>query len=352
MNTEPTAPAFDVPTDSGMWTRPSTVAQWLLAQGVTAEAPLTIKRVGIGQSNITTLVVDTGGREWVMREPPMGTAAGSTHNLDREVRILRALAHTGVPVPPIVGTGVSPAGTPFMVMERIVGSALETEEDARSLTGAQRHALGTAVAATLAALHSLDPAILGIRVSTDPYLVRQIKRVTGAWDRVRALSRHDADWTAVRDRLADRLPENPPATIMHGDYRLSNLLVADGRITAVLDWELCTVGDPLADLAWLLDDWRAPTDPAFVMPSPTRAGGFPDRSEMITIYRDITGRPVDDLDYYRAFSQWRAASLLEGVRFRRMSGAMGSHAAIDADELEDSIGVLLESAAEQLRRAA
>ncbi|MCF6388695.1 phosphotransferase family protein [Mycobacterium sp. MBM] len=335
--------------DSGMWTQPTAVATWLLAQDSVVTAPLTITRVGIGQSNITTLVVDADGREWVMREPPAGIASGSTHNLDREAQILRALAHADVPVPHVVGTGLSPAGTPFLVMERIAGSALETEEDARSLTVTQRHALGTSVATTLAALHRLDPAILGIKISSDPYLVRQIRRVTAARDHVPAASRHDADWAAVRDRLVDHLPQDPPAVIMHGDYRLSNLLVADGRITAVLDWELCTIGDPLADLAWLLDDWRPADEPAIAMPSPTRAGGFPDRAEMIAIYRDITGHRVDDLDYYRAFTQWRAASLLDGVRSRRMSGALGTHAAVDPDALDDSIGVLLTSAREHLR---
>lgn len=139
---------------------------------------------------------------------------------------------------------------------------------------------------------------------------------------------------------------------MHGDYRLSNLLICDGRIGAVLDWELCTVGDPLADLAWLLDDWRPVEEAAIVMPSPTRAGGFPDRDEMVAVYREVTGYQVDDLDYYRAFSQWRAASLLEGVRTRRLAGAMGSHAAVDPEELEDSIGVLLASATEHLAKTA
>ena len=112
-----------------------------------------------------------------------------------------------------------------------------------------------------------------------------------------------------------------------------------------------TVGDPLADLAWLLDDWRSANEPAIVMPSPTRAGGFPSRDEMIAVYQERSGIRVDDLDYYRAFTQWRAASLLEGVRARRLSGAMGSHAAIDPEELEDSVGTLLRSAAIHLRQS-
>ncbi|MGN7780407.1 phosphotransferase family protein [Mycolicibacterium sp. 22603] len=351
MTVRPATSARQGRVDAGMWTQPDAVATWLRARGIEVSSPLAITRVGIGQSNITTLIVDAEGREWVMREPPAGTTAGQTHNLDREVGILRGLAGTEVPVPAVVGTGTCSGGSPFVVMERASGSALETEEDARSLTPDQRYALGTSVAVTLAKLHRLDPAILNITVSEEPYLLRQIRRVSSAWDRVRAGSRHDSCWSALRDTLADHLPADSPAVIMHGDYRLSNLLVADGRITAVLDWELCTVGDPLADLAWLLDDWRPADEPAIVMPSPTRAGGFPSRAEMIDIYREITGRAVENLDYYRAFTQWRAASLLEGVRFRRLSGAMGTHAAIDPDALEDSIGVLLASAREHLRNS-
>lgn len=349
MNAHATTRSGHQPDGAGMWAQPATVLDWLLAQGLDATPPLTITRVGIGQSNITTVIADAAGAEWVMREPPPGTSTGSGHDLHREAGILRALSGSGVPVPPLIGTGASPSGSPFLVMERMAGAALENEQDAAALTLAQRRDLGVSVAATLATLHRLDPDILSIEVSRSPYLTRQIRRVTAAWERVRAESRHDHDWQAVRAGLADRMPQPRRAAIMHGDYRLSNLLVSAGRITAVLDWELCTVGDPLADLAWLLDDWRPADEPAIVMPSPTRAGGFPDRDEMVAVYCEITGHRLDELDYYRAFTQWRAASLLEGVRARRRSGAMGSHAAIDPEELEDSIGVLLTSAAAQLR---
>lgn len=335
---------------SGMSGRPAAVLDWLSDHGVSATGPLAITRVGIGQSNITTLIVDAHGREWVLREPPPGATTSSMRDLLREAGILRALADTGIPVPRVIGTGESPCGAPFLVMERVAGSALETEDHARTLTPEQRHELGVSVVTTLATLHCLDPEILGIRVSGDPYLVRQIRRVTASWERVGGCSSHDSAWRVVHTSLKDRLPKQTAAVIMHGDYRLSNLLVDHGQITAVLDWELCTIGDPLADLAWLLDDWRPADEPAIVMPSPTRAGGFPDRAEMVEIYREITGRGIHSLEYYRAFSQWRAASLLEGVRVRRMSGAMGTHAAIEPEELEESIGVLLDSAAMHIDR--
>ncbi|KUI34265.1 aminoglycoside phosphotransferase [Mycobacterium sp. GA-2829] len=330
--------------------QPPVLADWLSRQGETVNGPLAISRVGIGQSNITSIVVDAAGSTWVLREPPRGAPENAAHDLRREAEILQALSATEVPVPRVVGWGDSADGSPFLVMERVRGSVLETRDQARSLSVVQRRDLGVSVVQTLASLHLIDPRTLGLPVSRTPYLSRQMRRIDASWERVRTLSRHDADWQRLRVELSAQLPEHPPAAIMHGDYRLSNLLVDHGAITAVLDWELCTVGDPLADLAWLIDDWRTPEEPAIVMPSPTRAGGFPSRDEMIDIYQGLTGLSVDQLDYYRAFTQWRAASLLEGVRARRLSGAMGSHGDIDADDLEDSIGVLLASASKHLRR--
>lgn len=332
-------------------TATTAVLATLREHGIVVFPPVSLARVGIGQSNITSIVTDAAGASWVLRQPPPGSAGDRSHDLDREAAILRALAGTEVPVPRVIGTGRDQSGLPYVVMERVPGAALETCEQAADLTAGQRFSLGTSVAETLATLHSTDPDRLGLPPPRSPYLARQLRRVAGAWERVRTLSRHDADWQSVRDTLADRAPHCSRPVIMHGDYRLSNLLVHRGAISAVLDWELCTVGDPLADLAWLLDDWRSANEPAIVMPSPTRAGGFPSRDEMIAVYQERSGIRVDDLDYYRAFTQWRAASLLEGVRARRLSGAMGSHAAIDPEELEDSVGTLLRSAAIHLRQS-
>lgn len=327
-----------------MWRYPAGVVEWLTRYGQQVRAPIEITRVGGGQSNITTVIVDADGRQWVMREPPPGEAASAAHDIEREARILRSLAASGVPVPRVVGTGHGPVGVPFLVMEKVAGVALEMEGDARTLDLNSRRRLGLSVAATLARLHRLDPGILGIPVSTIPYVVQQLRRLTAAWERHGEGSKHAGEWRALRARLEVRAPAAPAPVIVHGDYRLSNLLVGNGVITAVLDWELCTIGDPLADLAWLLDDWRPPEEPAIVMPSPTRAGGFPDRDEMVGVYRELTGFNLDALDYYRAFSQWRAASLLQGVLVRRRRGAMGTHAAVGCDELDHSIGVLLASA--------
>jgi aminoglycoside phosphotransferase (APT) family kinase protein len=333
-----------------MCASPREVSSWLAQHGETVHGTVGIRRVGMGQSNVTSIVTDAEGREWVLREPPSGTRQGTAHDVHREARIIAALAGSGVPVPRVVGVGVSRGGGSFFVMERVAGAPLECEADARNLDPRQRYELGLQVIRTLATLHTLDPASVGLRCSPTPYVERQIRRVSDGWQRVGSGCAHDPAWRAVRARLLDRLPQTQaPSVVMHGDFRLSNLLVNSARITAVLDWELCTVGDPLADLAWLLDDWRSPAEPAISMPSPTRAGGFPARAELIDVYRNVTGFSIDRFGYYRGFTQWRAASLLQGVLTRRRAGVMGDHGAIDLDLLDASIATLLTSAAVQLK---
>ncbi|CAJ1581051.1 phosphotransferase family protein [[Mycobacterium] wendilense] len=344
---EPTAPTME--TARSMCDEPAAVADWLVEHGETVQGPVSVARVGFGQSNITSCVTDRSGREWILREPPPGKAVSTAHDVHREAGIISALAASGIPVPHVVGTGQTAGGAPFFVMHRVGGRALETERDAESLTPDQRQDIGRQVASILGRLHTLDPAVLGLPEPRSPYLERQIRRVTQAWDANGRDSRHDAAWQALRDSLAQAAPPRTRSVVMHGDFRLSNTLIDDGTVTAVLDWELAAIGDPLADLAWLLDDWRAPEDPAIVMPSPTRAGGFPDREEMVRIYSEASGVPIDRIDYYRAFSQWRAASLLQGVLVRRRKGIMGDHGAVDLDDLDASIETLLTSAAEHLK---
>jgi aminoglycoside phosphotransferase (APT) family kinase protein len=291
----------------------------------------------------------------VLREPPPGNHAQSAHDVTREAHIVAKLADSGVPVPRVIGTGTAPSGAGFFVMERMPGSAMENEHDAAALTPGQRHDLGLQVIRTLAHLHTLDPEAMGLadlgRPSQVSYLERQIRRLSATWDGVGLGTHHDVIWHDVRARLGSALPVPPPPVIMHGDFRLSNLLVHEARISAVLDWELCALGDPLADLAWLLDDWRQPEEDAISMPSPTRTGGFPDRQEMIDEYCRITGFNIDRITYYRGFSQWRAATLLQGVAARRRSGALGVHGQLDLDLLDESIATLLATAAADLQAA-
>jgi aminoglycoside phosphotransferase (APT) family kinase protein len=334
---------------------PCAVAAWLRARGERVEGDVTIARVGFGQSNITTIVTAADGWQWVMREPPPGNHAESAHDVAREARIVSSLAGSDIPVPRVIGTGTAPGGAAFFVMERVSGAPLEGERDAAALAPPARYELGLRVIHTLARLHTLDPAGVGLgelgSVSATPYVQRQIRRLSATWERVGQSSDHDEGWHGVRTRLAAGAPLGAPVVIMHGDFRLSNLLVQGSRITAVLDWELCTLGDPLADLAWLLDDWRQPDEQSISMPSPTRAGGFPDRATMVDEYCRATGFDVSRIGYYRGFSQWRAATLLQGVVARRRSGALGSHGDLDLNLLDQSIATLLATAAADLMAA-
>ncbi|MDT5286149.1 MAG: hypothetical protein QOF88_1038 [Mycobacterium sp.] len=334
---------------------PAAVSAWLRSHGERVVGDVTIARVGFGQSNITTIITAADGGEWVLREPPPGGHAQSAHDVAREARIVSNLADSGIPVPRVIGSGTTPGGAAFFVMDRVSGSPLESEDDAAELSTQQRRELGLQVIRTLARLHTLDPAAVGLsdlgRPTPAPYLERQIRRMSATWDRVGLATGHDAVWHEVRTRLGDGLPAPAATVIMHGDFRLSNLLVQSSHITAVLDWELCTLGDPLADLAWLLDDWRQPNDDAISMPSPTRVGGFPDRPAMIDEYRRLTGFSVDRIAYYRGFTQWRAATLLQGVAARRRSGVLGTHGQLDLNLLDHSIATLLAGAASDLQVA-
>jgi aminoglycoside phosphotransferase (APT) family kinase protein len=326
------------------------VAHWLADSGVDVTAPLEIHRVGVGQSNITSMVVDAAEHCWVLREPPPG-ASGTAHDLGREARVLDALAGCGVPVPTVVARGSHPDGRVYFAMSCLPGVVLESEDDVRGLEAEERAAIGVSVVAVLARLHAVDSVAVGLGsfASATPYVVRQLGRLGQLWDKAGRSSRHDARWQRLRDRLGDKAPRPSGQAVVHGDYRLSNLLVANGAVTGVLDWELAAVGDPLADLAWLLDDWRGPDDEVIVMPSPTRAGGFGRREDLLAAYTALSGREIGDLDYYRAFTQWRAASLLQGVLARRRSGVLGDQGALDLGLLDESIAFLLTTAEEHLR---
>lgn len=310
--------------------------------------PLRLDRIGAGQSNLTYLVADADRREWVLRCPPPGDHDGTAHDVRREARVLRALAGTPVPVPAVVATGTDVAGVAaaFCVMQRAPGQVLTEEADAARLAPADRARLGGEVLAVLAELHAVDPDAVGLGDlgPREGYVARQVRRTARNWAAWGSDASAAATWEECRCRLEGRVPPQQRAVVAHGDYRLANLLVSGTVVTAVLDWELCTLGDPLADLAWLVDDWRSPDDPAITIPSPTRAGGFPDRDALVADYAARTGLDVTPLGWYRAFTHWKAATLLQGVLVRRRSGGLGSHGALDLRDLERTISFLLEEA--------
>lgn len=322
---------------------PGALARWL-GDRVEVAGPLRVHRIGDGQSNVTSLVTDAAGRAWVLRHRPAGAAADDAL---REARVLRGLAGGPVPVPAVVASGSGVEGVPgaFVVMERSPGTVLARQTDADALPAPRRRALAGDVVAVLARLHGVAPGRIGpVRGDADDLFARRVRRAARNWEAWAGSvpGSVDAAWREAHRRIAAAPPRAQRLVVVHGDYRLANLLVDGGRVTAVLDWELCTHGDPLVDLAWLLDDWRGPGEPAVAIPSPTRAGGFGDRAELAADYAARTGLDLSGLDRYRALTHWTAATLLQGVLVRRRSGALGGHGVLDPAAVERSVRDLVE----------
>lgn len=251
----------------------------------------------------------------------------TAHDMDREWRIITALARTEVPVPAAVARCEDAAitGAPFYVMEFVDGLVVRDAEIARGeLDEASRRAAAWSLVDTLVDLHRVDPDEVGLGdlARREDYVARQLKR----WDRqVREGSARDLPLLhEVHDRLAASIPDQGPATIVHGDYRLDNLIVSPaGEVRAVLDWELCTLGDPMADLGLLMVYWSESEDEE-VLPlgsSPTTVEGFPTRREVADRYAERSGRDIAELDYFQAFGYWKLACVLEGVYTRFAAGA-------------------------------
>jgi len=291
-----------------------------------------IERIGGGQSNVTCRVM-LQDRTVIVRRPPPGPLPPRAHDVLREHRILSALAPAGtVPVPrPIVACDdTSVLGAPFFVMEALPGDAIRWElpPEFAAAPDETRHQIGIQVVDALAALHATDPAAIGLGDLGPPsgYVPRQIRRWRGQLDHARVRPVPDLDWAA--DWLEQHQPPEPAQVrIVHGDYRLDNViftLTRPPRLLGVVDWELATLGDPLADLGWLLAFWREPTDEAHLLPilSPVmEQPGFPSRAELSARYAERAGARLPDLNYYVVFAMWRMAVLLENHWARHLRGS-------------------------------
>lgn len=328
--------------------RPRALARWLVAHGEAVAGPLKVSRTHLARANAGAVVSDRSARQWMLYE----RAAGQPRGFAREADVLRALARSGVPVPRVIGHDDGHCAVPFLLTTRIAGVRLGTADIARRLTQAQRHALGMQTVATLATLHAVEPESIGLPRPATSYLDRHLAGMTDAWARCGSGGTHDSAWRAVRARLIDRRPiSQRPAALVHGDFRLANIVFGEGTVNAVIGWDLCTVGDPIADLAWLLTDWRSPNEPFDWPPSPICAGGFPTRQELTAAYQNATGFALHDLPYYRALAQWRAATLLQAqVVLHRVKAAAGDEFVPAASAIDDTIAGFLMGAAELLRR--
>ncbi|MEE4384343.1 MAG: phosphotransferase family protein [Pseudomonadales bacterium] len=317
------------------------VTEWLVERIPELEPPLSFSLIAGGHSNLTYAIRDAKDRRWVLRRPPLGHVLESAHDVAREHRIISALAPTDVPVAPTVGVCRDPEvnEAPFYVMEFVDGLVLHDSDAAREVPEAERQALGEDVVDVLARLHAIEPGDVGLGDlgRREAYLERQLKRWTKQWENSK--QREIPAMEEARRLLGERMPEQIGSAIVHGDYRLGNMLIGDGRIRAVLDWELCTLGDPLADVGYLLNSWVQPgeSDTRQGDQAPTAVGGFPTREALTERYAAATGRDLSQIDYYRAFSHWRLAAIGEGVYKRYLVGAMGDTGDMDLSEFADSV---------------
>ncbi len=290
--------------------------------------PLSFDRISGGHSNLTYGVRDSGAGRWALRRPPLGKRLGSAHDMGREHRVVSALAPTPVPVAPIAGfcDDESVNGAPFYVMEFVEGPILRGLAEASAFPDeADRKAIGERVVDTLVEIHAVDPEAVGLGElgRKEDYVARQLRRWQGQWEKSKTRELPAID--AVHERLAARIPEQGPATIVHGDYRLDNMILTpDGEVAAVVDWELCTLGDPLADVGLLMVYWPEPGEELVALGQPaTLAPGFPKREELKARYTERSGRDLSELDFFVALGYWKLAIILEGVYARYAAGGYG-----------------------------
>jgi aminoglycoside phosphotransferase (APT) family kinase protein len=308
-----------------------------------------------GKSNLTYRVGCDAG-EVILRRPPLGHILPTAHDMGREYRVMTALADTAVPVPRTfhLGSADSPLGAPFYVMERVVGhicrNALppgyaDTPDGCREI--------GEALVDVLAALHTVDPASVGLAEFGRPagFMERQLRRWSKQWEASKTVEVPALD--VLRDDLVAALPEQRASAVVHGDYRLDNTILHPtevGAIVAVLDWEMSTLGDPLADLGAMLAYWSQADDTevlrrARIMAPVTACEGFLTRAEIVERYARRTGIDTSDIDFYQAFAYFKLAVVCQGIAARAAGGSMVGGG---FDQAERLVAPLVEAGRQQL----
>ncbi len=281
-----------------------------------------------GKSNLTFRLQSAAG-ELILRRPPQGTLLPSAHDMGREARVQQALAQSNVPVAPIVLSDAGELiGVPCYVMGMIPGHVIRGElPPGFASTPAERVRMAFAFVDTLAALHRIDYDAVGLSDYGRPggFMERQVRRWSGQWEKSKT---HDVpEISELGRRLTRRVPVQRRSTIVHGDYRLDNVVYDEtnaGKINAVLDWELSTLGDPLTDVALLMLFWRDPDEKEFdLIPGVSRLPGFPDRADLLERYVTESGADLSEMGYYQAFAHYKFAIILQGVASRSAAGAMG-----------------------------
>jgi aminoglycoside phosphotransferase (APT) family kinase protein len=286
-----------------------------------------VQPVGEGHSNVT-YALRREGASVVLRRPPRGPLPPSAHDVLREARVLSALARRArVPAVLAVCDDESVIGAPFYVMERVEGHVVTSSLPAALDSPDDRRRIGEELVDALVELHAVDWHDAGLEGFGKPtgYLERQLRRFLGLWEHNR--TRDIPAVESVGEWLKAHLPESGPATVVHGDYRLGNTMMAPdapARLVAVFDWEMATIGDPLADLGYLCTLWvdrHDPTGGMFELSGITREEGFPLREELVARYEERSGRSMTDIRWYRTLALWKSIVFMEGNYKRAMSGA-------------------------------
>ena len=326
------------------------VSVWLADHIDGAEPPFDFELIVGGRSNLTFMVIDRDRRRFVLRRPPTGPVLATAHDMVREHEIISAVGLTDVPVPPALGlcTDEQVNGAPFYVMGFVDGVVLDGPEKAEELSPDVGRKASEHLIDVLADLHAVDVDTVGLGdlAKRTGYVERQVRRWSTQWEKSKTRELPAID--EVAELLARRIPEQHGVSIAHGDYRFGNCLIdpVDGRIQAVLDWELCTLGDPLADVGYLGVYWTDPGQERDRINDPTGLEGFPTYAEMVDRYARRTGRDVSDIDYYVAFGSFRLAVISEGVYARYLHGAMGDQ------DIDPALLIGFKAGTEQLAESA
>ncbi|MBV8684297.1 MAG: phosphotransferase family protein [Caulobacteraceae bacterium] len=339
-------PGYDVPA----------VEAWIAANSPLTP-PFKWTRLTGGHSNLTWRIDDARGRTSVVRRPPLGELLPKAHDMGREWAVISAIGQSPVPVPEAIAfcEDVSVTGARFYVMGWVEGRPLHNADDTRAFVAEEdRRSLGFSFIDVLADLHAIDPDDVGLGSlgKRDSYVRRQLSTWHKSWVASAGPAQLDDErMHRLEERLVQSLPDQGPARIVHGDYGLHNCLSRQGQVSAVLDWEISTLGDPLADLAYALN--RFPDPAEGVSPESTSATsppGFPTRAELADRYAERSGRDLSNLAYYSAFNHWKSACILQGVYARYLEGKK-SHEGVDLPLMANQIAALVSAADEAASRA-
>jgi aminoglycoside phosphotransferase (APT) family kinase protein len=320
---------------------------WLTERMSELTPPLRAVKLPGGRSNLTFKLIDATGRSLVLRRPPLGAGAGTAHDVQREGRIMSNLGASGVPVPRVIGStaDVAVVGAPFFVMEFVDGEVM-TDPNSLQANAAALERVPQAMVETLHAISSVELESVGLddMRREDSYVERQLRgmlrRVKPDLDRLPLLA-------SVHDALRAQAPAKTGSRMIHGDFKLGNVIVADsGDVRAVLDWELASTGDPLADIGWLVASWAEPGDGPWLVPPATSGGAFCSRSELAQKCATVFSRDLHDLDYYVAFAFWRWSCINVGTRQRHVVGTTPGK--LDLAALDGQVSWQLERAADLL----